>query len=47
MKKINFPEDRIKYIYNKKKMYGTANIKNAAQNYCGPKQIFVLLDGDD
>ena len=47
MKKINFPEDRIKYIYNREKMYATANIKNAAQNYCKREQIFVLLDGDD
>ena len=34
-------------IRNDEKMYATYNLQNAAHNYCHPKDIFLILDGDD
>lgn len=38
---------RFASIRNHKKMYATYNLQNAAHNYCHPKDIFLILDGDD
>lgn len=47
MKSINFPQDRIVYIQNKRRNYATYNIINAAYNYCQEDDVQMLMDGDD
>lgn len=47
MKKIKFPQDRVKFVQNLERNYATYNIINAAFNYCGEDDVQMLVDGDD
>jgi hypothetical protein len=44
---LQFPRDRVKYIYNRQSKKATFNIVNAAFTYCNNNSIQVLVDGDD
>lgn len=47
LREHNFPEGRVTFVRNKKQMFATYNIINAAYNFCHPNDIQMLVDGDD
>lgn len=42
-----FPSNRIAFVQNKKHMFATYNIINAAYRHCQSDDIQMLVDGDD
>jgi hypothetical protein len=46
-REINFPKERLTFVQNKKQMFATYNILNAAFNFCNEDDLQVLIDGDD
>lgn len=47
LRERKFPESRVTFVRNKKQMFATYNIINAAYNFCRPDDIQMLVDGDD
>ena len=39
--------NRTDFIKNTERKFATFNLRNAAYNYCKPKDVFVIVDGDD
>ena len=39
--------NRTDFIKNTEHKFATFNLRNAAHNYCKPKEVFVIVDGDD
>ncbi len=41
--------DPSKYLLvkNRKQMKAMYNLRNAANTYCNPQDIFIIVDGDD
>ena len=46
-KQHKFPSNKLVFVRNKKQMFATYNIVNAAYSYCDIDDVQILIDGDD
>lgn len=46
-KQTKLPPSRYLLVKNQQQMRAMHNLRTAAKDYCQPKDIFIIVDGDD